>query len=72
MASKNAFDYMSTLGRTASITTDKANARSCHARSGWLSKQFWLKPQPCSPTILPPAKHGALLGMTARLFRPKS
>jgi hypothetical protein len=51
---------------------ETADAGSRMERTGWFSKQFWLKPQACSPMILPLAKHGALLGMTARLFRPKS
>jgi hypothetical protein len=51
---------------------ETADVGSCRERPGWFSKQFWLKPRACSPMILPPAKHGALLGMTARLFRPKS
>jgi hypothetical protein len=72
MEGKGSSEYTYTLDQKPPITTDKANARSCRARSGWFSKQFWLKPQACSPTILPPAKHSALLRMTVRLFQPRS
>jgi hypothetical protein len=72
MEGKYSSEYTYTLGPKPSITADKTNARSCRERPGWFSKQFWLKPQACSPTILPPAKHSALLRMTVRLFQPRS
>jgi hypothetical protein len=72
MASNHASEYLSPLDSTPPSGVETADAGSCRERPGWFSKQFWLTPQACSPMILPPAKHGALLGMTARLFRPKS
>jgi hypothetical protein len=71
MASNHASEYLSPLDSTPS-GVETADVGSCRERPVWFSKQFWLKPRACSPMILPPAKHGALLGMTARLFRPKS
>jgi hypothetical protein len=72
MSSTPASEHRFALDATPSITTEPADVGSCQKRLGWFSKQFWLKPQACSPMILPPAKRGALLGMTARLFRSKS
>ncbi|GEO38040.1 hypothetical protein SAE02_21880 [Skermanella aerolata] len=72
MSSTPASEYRFALDATPSITTEPAGVGSRQKRLGWFSKQFWLKPRACSPMILPPAKRGALLGMTVRLFRPKS
>jgi hypothetical protein len=72
MTDNHASEYIPALDLKPQISPEVADFRPDRVQPGWFSKQFWLKPQACSPMILPPAKHGALIGMTARLFRPKS